>query len=248
MNCKNCDATLDGKFCSHCGQKSDVHRVTVGHVAHEFIHALTHTDKGFLLLIKDLFRKPGVVAREYLEGKRKKYFNPISFLVITTAISALIAHQSGYYDTLAHKPATNTREVFLYSKEVFLISINHGKLLGLILTAPLYTFLSWVFFRRPHYNFAEHFVLQSYTIGLLNVVTAVVFIPAFLLFPSTAKLNNDILHVLYMIYMGFAYKQFFSKRYLIWPLVKSIVMTVLFIVLFWFVIWLFVAAKHLIMG
>ncbi len=217
MNCKNCAALVEGKFCSNCGQNLDTHRVTVGHVSHEFIHALTHTDKGFLLLIKDLIWKPGIVAREFLEGKRKKYFNPISFLVITTAVSALIAFQSGYYDTLAHKPATNSREVFLYSKEVFLIAINHGKLLGLILTAPLYTFLSWIFFRNPRYNFAEHFVLQSYTIGLLNVATAVIFIPAFLLFPSTAKLNNDVLHVVYVIYMSIAYKQFFAKRYLIWP-------------------------------
>jgi hypothetical protein len=91
--CKNCDASLNGKFCSHCGQKGDIHQITMPHLGHEVFHALTHTDKGILLLIKDLLRRPGTVAKEYIEGKRKKYFSPFSFIVISTALSALLAYQ-----------------------------------------------------------------------------------------------------------------------------------------------------------
>ncbi len=138
MICKNCDATLDGKFCSSCGQRADIHRITVSHLAHEFTHALTHADKGILLLVKELVRRPGYVAKEYLDGKRKKYFNPISFIVATTALSALIAYQSGYYAAITSSPREG-REYFPYFHETMEISVHHGKLLALILVVPLHS-------------------------------------------------------------------------------------------------------------
>lgn len=76
IECKNCGTAFEGKFCPNCSQKAATHRLTLGHFIHETTHALTHTDKGILLLIKELFVRPGIVAREYVEGKRKKYFNP----------------------------------------------------------------------------------------------------------------------------------------------------------------------------
>lgn len=102
MNCKNCDAATQGKFCSSCGQQVDTHRITVPHLSHELIHALTHADKGFLLLLKELITKPGIIARQYVEGKRKKYFNPLSFVVITTALSAFVSYKAGYFEALTY--------------------------------------------------------------------------------------------------------------------------------------------------
>jgi len=250
MNCKNCNASISDKFCGACGQKADVHRLTVGHLIHEFIHAITHADKGVLLLVKVLLWKPGIVAREYLEGKRKQYFNPFTFLVITTALSALATYNSGYYkafNATASSSNASPRQSFIpYWDKVVHISITHGKLLGLILIAPLYTFLAWIFFWRPRYNFAEHGVLQSYTIGMFHLITVVVFVPAFLLFPDTARMNNNILHLVYVFYMGMAYKQFLRKQYIFLPVLKSILIMFLFLVLFWFVIWVFVALRHII--
>jgi hypothetical protein len=251
MTCKNCNASISDKFCGACGQKADVHRLTVGHLVHDFTHAITHADKGALLLVKALLWKPGVVAREYLEGKRKKYFNPFTFLVITTALSALASYNSGYYKALSGTGGGNRspREAFIpYWSEVVEISITHGKLLGLILIAPLYTFLAWIFFWRPRYNFAEHAVLQSYTIGMFHLMTVVIFIPAFLLFPDAARMNNNILHLTYILYMGMAYKQFLNKKYIFLPTLKSILIVILFVVLFWILIWIFVALRHLVFG
>src|SRR5688500_16468941 len=100
MNCKNCDVLLEGNFCRQCGQKADTNRITFKHFLHEFFHAFTHSDKGILLLMKDLITRPGLVAREYLDGKRKKYFNPLSFLVIISSLYAYIGHVTGYLDAL----------------------------------------------------------------------------------------------------------------------------------------------------
>src|SRR5690349_14020826 len=97
-NCKNCGVAFQGKFCPNCAQRSDTHRFTLKHLFHESLHALTHTDKGMLLLIKEMFLKPGKVAREFVAGKRKTYFNPITFLLITTALSIFLSKTTHFYD------------------------------------------------------------------------------------------------------------------------------------------------------
>src|SRR5688572_12970642 len=228
MICKNCDATIDSRFCPNCGQKAEVHRITFGHLIHEFFHAMTHADKGFFLLVKDLIKRPGFVIKEYIEGRRKKYFNPISFLVITTAAGAIFSFKSGYYAALTRIQTGSTSQTVSEARE---IATNNAKLLGLFLIVPIYSFLSWLFFWRPRYNFAEHIVLQSYSIGMLYIVQSLIFIPFFLLFPSTVDINNRILHLVFIIYMVIIYKQLFNNHVLI-ALLKSIVIFIVFIAAF----------------
>src|SRR5690349_13104848 len=241
MTCKNCDASVEGKFCSNCGQKTEIHRVTFGHLVHEFFHAMTHTDKGILLLLRELIKRPGHVTTEYLAGKRKKYFNPLSFLVITTAASALISYKSGYYEALSQ--SRDIPDHYRYYKEAMEIMVDNGKMLGLFLIVPLVSFFSWLFFRKPRYNFAEHFVLQSYVIGFTYVFTALIVVPIFLLMPQYAMIINSGFQLFFLIYMIIAYKQFFDNNVIL-TIIKSILIMLFFIVFFWIFIFGYVIIKH----
>jgi len=240
MTCKNCGATINSKFCPNCGQKAEIHRITFGHLVHEFFHAMTHTDKGILFLIKDLIRRPGAVIREYLDGKRKKYFNPISFLVITSAAGALISFKSGYYAAMNVQSARGNSEASQFAND-------NTKILAIFLIVPIYSFLSWLFFWRPRYNFPEHVVLQSYAIGFYYIVQSLIFIPLFLLMPQTALLNNLVLHVVFAIYMGFVYKQLFTNH-AVFAFLKSLIMLVIFLVSFWYVVKGYIYLKHVILN
>src|ERR1044071_2847196 len=97
IECKNCTTSFEGKFCPNCSQKADTHRLTLGQFAHETTHAVTHTDKGILLLIKAMFTRPGYVARDYMEGKRKRYFNPITFILIMMAVQVFASNQTNFF-------------------------------------------------------------------------------------------------------------------------------------------------------
>jgi magnesium-transporting ATPase (P-type) len=246
MNCKNCDAPVEGAFCSHCGQKAEIHRVSIGYLIHELFHAITHADKGFLLLIKDLVTKPGIVAREYLDGKRKKYFNPLSFLVITAALSAYVTHATGYSEHLTHADAQPNKHV-PYWEETMSIVVDHSKLLGLVLIVPVLSILAWALFRKPRYNLSEVFVLQAYVMGQCFILRTVISVPAFLIAPDTMDLNNMLFQTIFLVYMIVANKQFFSNN-LFFTILKSILIMFLFIVLYWVLIWGFVFLKHTIVG
>jgi hypothetical protein len=249
MTCKNCDAPLTGKFCSNCGQKAEIHRITLSHVFHDFLHAFTHADKGFLLLIKKLITKPGIVAREYIEGKRKKYFNPLSFLVITSTIHALISEEIGYFAAMGESSGAGeggggARRMPAIWIEAFQISNDNGKLLTLILIAPLLAFLSWIFFKRSKYLFAETFVLNSFIVAESHVIRTLIFIPWFLLFPQAAGWNLAVFETSLLIYIIVAYKQFFNQHILL-TILKGILTMVFFIVLYWVFILAYVYLKNL---
>lgn len=246
-HCKNCGAPLTGNFCQNCGQSTHIHKITVRHLLHEFFHALTHADKGFLFLMKALVTRPGYVAQEYLEGKRKKYFNPLSFLVIAAAIWALVVLKTGYFESMGSaetRGATGMpKQIAFYFSESMRIILAHGKIITLVITAPLLAFLSWICFRKNKNTYAENLVLNAFLSAQINLVLVIIFIPAFLLF-GHAKMNNNIYQTVFLIYLMVAYHQFFRDHPVL-TILKSMLIFVLFIAFFWILIFGFVFIREL---
>jgi hypothetical protein len=102
--CKNCENTVEGNYCPNCSQKADTHRFTLKHFAHDFLHAFTHADKGIFLLMKELIIRPGKVATEFNAGKRKKYFNPITYLLIVMALQIYLSRKTDIFTVYLTKP------------------------------------------------------------------------------------------------------------------------------------------------
>lgn len=246
MTCKNCNAEFSSNFCPDCGQKKDIHKITVGHVFHDFLHSITHADKGFLLLVKELITRPGLVAREYMEGKRKKYFNPLSFLVLTSALFAYIAVKTGYMDSLTNSGGGGGGRMRSETwREVFQIARDSGKWLTLLLMVPLYALLSRLFFLRKPFNYAEHFVLHALIYGEAIIFRTVFNIPMFLIAPSLTSANLLCFEVVFLVMVVLAYRQFF-EQHIVWLVLKAILIRIFFLLLFWFLIYFFVLAKHLV--
>jgi hypothetical protein len=238
---------MDSAFCPSCGQKGDIHRISIGHVLHEGFHSITHADKGFLLLLKGLLTKPGFIARDYLEGKRKKYFNPVSFLVISTALLYYIGTASGYMDLLIGGGSQSGRARNAEWAETFEIARTSGKWLTLLFIAPLSAFLSWIFFIGKKFNYAEHFILHAFILAEAALFRMAVMIPVTLLFPGKSfLLNMAIYEPIFLIYLAVAYHQFF-KQHIVFTTIKALFIRILFIVLYWAIIYLFVFVKHLIL-
>lgn len=76
--CKNCGHPVDLKFCPNCGQKASVKRIEMKWLIHDLPHAIWHIDKGFLFNVFNLFKRPGYAIADYLAGKRKNFYHPVS--------------------------------------------------------------------------------------------------------------------------------------------------------------------------
>jgi hypothetical protein len=231
-HCKNCGADLDGKFCSNCGQKADIHSISFSYLTHESVHALTHTDKGFLFLIKDLFLKPGIVAKEYIEGSRKKYFNPLSFFVITSALHAYFVTKTGYFSASESGGNASGRRMPSWMADAFTYSNEHGRLFQFLFIIPLLALLTWTFFRKPKRNLAELSVLFAFIVGESNVIRILIFIPVFVLFPELGRSNIYTFEFLLLVYIAIALKQFYNQNIIV-TAIKSLFIVLLMIVLYW---------------
>ena len=221
--CPNCSAGLETRytFCPQCGQNTHIHRFNLSHIAHEFFHAFTHADKGVLFLIKNLALRPGVLAREYvLEGKRKKYFNPFTFLLIVLglnlSVNILVKPYTKEYSSQqsATPPATpNVPEAtspYLDRQRASSAYIEEHINIVSLLAIPLFALIFWLFFRRTGLNYSEHLVAHIFFAGFFSLISSVATL--FLGFALSHYLShlNQFLLLFQLVYLTIAYYQFLS--------------------------------------
>ena len=137
-NCLNCGSALEPaqRFCPQCGQNADTHRLNFKHIWHDLIHAFTHADKGIFSLIWQLVYRPGVVAREYVEGKRKKYFNPFTFVILIVGFASVILISSGFSSFAGDSRVPPNPVSTFFNKHVNLIIFLNIPLLALFNRLP----------------------------------------------------------------------------------------------------------------
>jgi Protein of unknown function (DUF3667) len=159
--CKNCATHFKGKFCPQCAQKASTGRLQVGNVLHEFWHNLTHTDHSVFSFIKGMIANPGIVIREFIEGKRKKYFNPYTFFILITGILIFITSRLFEYEDSLYK-VRNEQGQFL-SKHYNLIIICCLPVLAIFIKM---TFRQY----KEKYNYAEWITFFVFTFGMINFI------------------------------------------------------------------------------
>lgn len=80
--CANCGTPLEGPYCHACGQNSDTHHRTIFHLIWEAIEGMFHLDGRLARTLPLLFFKPGVLAKDYMEGRIARHVPPFrTFLV-----------------------------------------------------------------------------------------------------------------------------------------------------------------------
>src|ERR1700730_15650741 len=90
--CLNCGFTVEERFCSRCGQENIEPKESFGHLVGHFFADITHFDSKFFMTVKDLVWKPGFLTKEYAEGRRMRYLNPIRMYVFISAIFFLVIY------------------------------------------------------------------------------------------------------------------------------------------------------------
>lgn len=231
--CKNCGNQYQGNFCNNCGQSHNIHKINMAFVWHDIQHGLFHFDNGIIYTLWQLFKKPGITIREFIKGKRMRYFPPVSMVVVMATLYGLFYH---LFHINTFKYSTNETTDFNELNEWL---GSHYSIFTL-LTIPFYAFFSYLFFKKQGYNFSEHIVLNSF-LASQRLCISLLSLP-FLYYATSANQVSAIAFFIFLIDMLLAYRGFYQffvnisrwKSFLLSTfcyLTTTVVMTIIFAIL-----------------
>ncbi|MBU8921160.1 MAG: DUF3667 domain-containing protein [Bacteroidales bacterium] len=171
-NCLNCGATLSGTFCSQCSQKASISRLSYRTLAFDGIRHFFVAGSPLLRTILGLFRNPGLVAREYIQGRRKTYVGPMKYCLLTAALCVLITKLS-FPEGIVLSENMNEAYSQIHIQEAMNQILNfmaNYQQPGLLLVLPLHALLLRLFFKGSGHNFSEQLAFSAYLYGQLNLI------------------------------------------------------------------------------
>lgn len=85
--CVSCGTPLVGRYCHACGELDARERpVALGAFTAESLQNVTDLDGRTLRTLGLLFRRPGVLSREYLAGRRRPYLHPLQLFLLANLV------------------------------------------------------------------------------------------------------------------------------------------------------------------
>ncbi len=84
--CRNCEAKVEHTYCPVCGQGGAVIRLGFGALIRDFFEGYLGYDSALRRTLLPLFTRPGRLTRDYLDGKRKRFFSPLRFYIFCSIL------------------------------------------------------------------------------------------------------------------------------------------------------------------
>ena len=179
-HCRNCGAARVGEYCADCGQHFLEDRLTFRLLAHEAWERVV--ERGLLHTLRDMTARPGRVVRDYVEGRRRRYMSPLSFLLLGGALTLLVFPLTrplleGYLRGQLRAsfldrphPLLTPAQAEEYVRLTMLVSQN-TTYVALFVCIVFALFLR-LFFRRQGINLVESSVFALFTFGYVYFVSA----------------------------------------------------------------------------
>jgi hypothetical protein len=197
-NCLNCGTELHGTYCSSCGQKATSLAVKLHDFAHEATHEFLHLDGKIVNTMKLLLFRPGLLTREFLDGRRVRYISPIrlylTWSVLFFALATMVPQvRQSFFQIKDSKPRrgvavstsiprlepaarmTPERKQAEAKADEIGSSLMHQLPRAMFLLMPIFALLTWVVYRRqepyyiPHLYNAIHFHAFAFFVLVLTV-------------------------------------------------------------------------------
>ncbi|WP_286968592.1 DUF3667 domain-containing protein [Flavobacterium sp. UBA4854] len=224
--CKNCHQVFKGHYCNNCGQSAETHKINVHFLWHDIQHGLLHFDKGILFSLKQLFTRPGHSVREFIEGKRVRHFKPLSLVVVLATLYGVLYHYfhlNTFYDIKTSNLESNNLNEW-FATHFSWITVG---------SIPIYTFGTFIVFRKQGYNFVELFVLNTFK-AAQRISVQLLTIPIMIYLNQTSHIQQYTyaMYILGVILIFWTNIEFFNKISKIKVLLLSILSHIIFLICF----------------
>ena len=238
-NCPNCGTSLLGNHCHECGQKKIHHselsvKRFVGRVINDFTDFETNK---ILRTLSALIRRPGLLAVEYLAGRRGNYIGPVKLYLTFSALYFVFAwgvlsevrggsrERIGRYSVTVSMARQRGIDALVLADQVVQKAEKYASALRFFSVLISGTFLAALYFRMRKY-YVEHLIFSLYYYSF-DFFCKTLFA---LLFLATAavgwKLPSFILTMFYpvaLIYLAFALRRAYQQKWaMTW--VKAVVL------------------------
>jgi hypothetical protein len=174
-HCPNCDALLLGPYCQECGQAVPK-RITWRSFTDRFFERYLDIDQGIPHTFLCLLKNPGDTTRGYLNGQRKRYSDPVKFMLIAVSVVTLLLlntkvmteYTSGFSAGFSGQSGTKpSKEILAFQQDLYNIILSYMQV-WLIAFVPIATYFNWLIFKKIKYNLAEHFIFMCFVYGMQN--------------------------------------------------------------------------------
>lgn len=226
-NCLNCKSPLQGNYCIQCGQKADVSRITFGETFKNFLSSTFSFEGPLLNTVQYLIVNPGKVFREFIEGKRKTYYQPVQFYVLLTAIY-LITRALLDFDPLkgqfaaAEKSGSELLNISIEAARFMVDNINN--IMFFLVFSIAFTLK--LFFRKQ-YNLAEYTSVGLFICGLYTLFGTLMMVIS-----SIIPTGKNAWHLLFLILLvGYSTGSLFKSPDF-WSVFKYALVSVLSLILY----------------
>ncbi len=89
--CLNCGSRLRGQYCGSCGQRSRGRLISIWELLREAFGDLLEIDSRLWRTLIPLLVKPGLLTKDYLEGRRARYMPPFRTYLVLSLIFFVVA-------------------------------------------------------------------------------------------------------------------------------------------------------------
>ncbi|WP_088182935.1 DUF3667 domain-containing protein [Sphingobium sp. Z007] len=205
--CRNCAATLTTPHCGSCGQKA-AQRFVWRDIRTESWDRIRFFEIQSVRTLLRLLVAPGVVARDYVLGRRTAYMHPLKLLVALVALLVLLLVANQYFghygyagrDAVVDRMAQRVMAYANWSFSLGIVAIFAG---------------AWIMLRkRLGYNMVEISILAIYCQSIILAIIMINLLPTliwrsadFILWHKAA--SQYYIPAVKLLIVAFAYRQFF---------------------------------------
>src|SRR3954467_15531764 len=94
--CPNCGSAMVAEFCARCGELQPAHRdLSIAAVAHDAVQEFVGVDGKIPRTLWALLTKPGLLTREFIDGRRGRYSKPLSLFLVLNVVFFFIQPHTG---------------------------------------------------------------------------------------------------------------------------------------------------------